>query len=73
MQGPQTRSSKNLKNNHLKHIKEQLVCIKVKRFSSSETSPGIDLMTHDSCFTILVEVFTNHILAKDTNFMNCIE
>ena len=31
---------------------------------------GSDLTTRDSYFTILVEVFTNHILAENTNFTN---
>ena len=34
---------------------------------------GFDLTTHDAYFTILVEVFTNRILGKDTYFMNRIE
>ena len=38
--------------------------------SQYEEAPGLDLMTRDSYFTILVEVFTNHILAKNTNFTN---
>ena len=32
-----------------------------------------DLATRDSYFTILVEVFTNHILAENRYFMNYIE
>ena len=35
--------------------------------------PGFDLMTRDSYFMILVEVFMNHILAENTYFMNHIE
>ena len=35
--------------------------------------PGFDLMTRDSYFTILVEVFMNHILAENTYFMNHVE
>ena len=31
---------------------------------------GFNLTSHDSYFTILVEVFTNHILAENTNFTN---
>ena len=31
---------------------------------------GFDLTTHDSYFMIQVEVFTNHILAENVNFMN---
>ena len=31
---------------------------------------GFNLTTHDSYFTILVEVFTNHILVENTNFTN---
>ena len=31
---------------------------------------GFDLTTRDSYFTILVEVFTNYILAENTNFTN---
>ena len=34
---------------------------------------GFDLTTSDSHFTVLVEVFTNHILAKNTNFTNHME
>ena len=34
---------------------------------------GFDLMTRDLVFTILVEVFMNHILAKNTDFTNHIE
>ena len=34
---------------------------------------GFDLMTRDLVFTILVEVFMNHILAKNTYFTNHIE
>ena len=34
---------------------------------------GFDLMTCDSDFTILVEVFTSHILVENTYFMNHIE
>ena len=34
---------------------------------------GLDLTTRDSHFTILVQVFTNHILAKNTYFTNHIE
>ena len=41
--------------------------------SQYEEAPGLDLMTCDSYFTILVEVFTNHILAKHTYFTNRIE
>ena len=35
--------------------------------------PEFNLTTHDSYFTILVEVFTNHILAENTYFANRIE
>ena len=35
--------------------------------------PGFDLTTHDSDFTILVEVFMNHISAENTYFTNHIE
>ena len=31
---------------------------------------GFDITTRDSCFTILVEVFTNHISAENTYFTN---
>ena len=31
---------------------------------------GFNLTTHDSYFTILVEVFTNHVLVENTNFTN---
>ena len=34
---------------------------------------GLDLTTRDSYFTILVEVLTNHVLAKNTYFTNHIE
>ena len=34
---------------------------------------GFDLMTCDSYFTILVEVFMNRILAENTCFMNHVE
>ena len=34
---------------------------------------GFDLMTRDSYFTVLVEVFTIHILAEDTYFTNHVE
>ena len=40
-------------------------------FTSSST--GFDLTTHDSYFTILVEVFMNHILAENTYFTNDVE
>ena len=33
----------------------------------------LDLTTRYSYFTILVEVFTNHILAENKYFMNLIE
>ena len=33
-------------------------------------SPGFDLRTHDSYFKTLVDVFTNHILAENTDIMN---
>ena len=36
----------------------------------SSWGPGFDLTTRDSCFTILDEVFTNHILAENTYFTN---
>ena len=42
-----------------------------KSFCSHLT--GFDLTTHDSYFTILVEVFTNHISAENTYFANRIE
>ena len=35
--------------------------------------PGFDLTTRDLYFTILDEVFTNHILAENTYFTNHIE
>ena len=35
--------------------------------------PGFDLTTHDSDFTILVEVFMYHISAENTYFANHIE
>ena len=34
---------------------------------------GVNLITHDLYFTILVEIFTNHILAENTYFTNLIE
>ena len=34
---------------------------------------GFDLTTRDSYFTILVEVIMNHILTKNTHFMNHVE
>ena len=34
---------------------------------------GFDLRTRDLYFTILVEVFTNHVLAENTYFANHIE
>ena len=34
-----------------------------------QITTGFDLMTHDSYFMILAEVFTNHILAENTYFM----
>ena len=34
---------------------------------------GFDLTTRDLYFTILVEIFTSHILAENTHFTNCIE
>ena len=34
---------------------------------------GFDLATRDSCFTILVEVFTNHISLENSDFINYIE
>ena len=37
------------------------------------SSPEFNLTTRDSYFTIPVEVFTNHILAKKTYFTNRIE
>ena len=39
--------------------------LKVKLFT-----PEFNLTTHDSYVTILVEVFTNHILAESTYFTN---
>ena len=35
--------------------------------------PGFDLATRDSNFTILAEVFTDHILAKNTYYTNYTE
>ena len=35
--------------------------------------PGFDLTTRDSYFTILVEVFTNHILAKKIHISRIIQ
>ena len=37
------------------------------------TYAGFDLTTHDSYFAILVEVLTNHILAENTYFLNCMK
>ena len=34
---------------------------------------GVDLTTRDLYFTILVEVFTNHVLAENTYFTNRVE
>ena len=34
---------------------------------------GFDLTTRDLYFTILVEVFTNYILAENTHFTNLVE
>ena len=34
-----------------------------RRKDSRKIFAGFDLLTHDSYFTILIEVFTNHILA----------
>ena len=45
---------------------------RVKPFKINRKS-GLDLTTRDSYFTILIEVFMNHILAKNTYFMNHIE
>ena len=43
---------------------------KIAKSSNKLFISGFDLMTHDSYFTILVEVFTNHILAEKTYFTN---
>ena len=40
---------------------------------TATTLTGFNLTTQDSYFTTLVEVFTNHNLAKNTYFMNHIE
>ena len=45
---------------------------RVKPFKINRKS-GFDLTTRDLYITILIEVFTNHILAKNTYFMNHIE
>ena len=51
----------------------QLFIIFISILQKYTPSLGFDLTTRDSYFSILVEVFTNHILAKNTYFMNLIE
>ena len=46
-------------------------CTNIKNIKSIRT--GFDLTTRDSYITILVEVFTNHILAEKIYFKNHIE
>ena len=46
-------------------------CTNIKNIKSIRT--GFDLTTRDSYFTILVEVFTDHILAEKIYFKNHIE
>ena len=51
-----------------------LLCANINfEFSCSEWRTGFDLMTCDSYFTILIEVFPNHILVENTYFTNHIE
>ena len=58
---------------------ENKACIKIRKLSpelwvgARSSASGLDLTTRDSWFTILVEVFTNHILAKNTFLTNHIE
>ena len=40
---------------------------------TAQCRQGFDAKTRDSYFTILVEVFTNHIVAENTYFTNHIE
>ena len=42
-------------------------------FSITGVTTGFHLMTHDSYFTILIEVFMNHISAENSNFRYHIE
>ena len=39
----------------------------------AQLDAGFDLTTRDLYFSILVEVFTNHILAENTYFTNRVE
>ena len=45
----------------------------ISRNDRSVNETGFNLMTHDSYFTILVKVFTNHILAENSCFTIWIE
>ena len=45
----------------------------VSFFNEIKESSGFDLTTRDSYFTILVEFFTDHILAENTYFTNHVE
>ena len=55
------------------HILEIIRLIIMKIRMRMKRRSGLDLTTRDSHFTILVQVFTNHILAKNTYFTNHIE
>ena len=45
----------------------------VDLYCQSDLLSGFDLTTRDSYFTILVEVFTNHVSAENTYFTNYTE
>ena len=45
-------------------------CTLLLAIITSSVGSGFDLTARDSYFTILVEVFTNHILAENTYFTN---
>ena len=55
----------------LKVLQMYKISATIKHFLT--TSTGFDLTTRDSYFTIIVEVFTNHILAGNIYFTNHIQ
>ena len=52
--------------------KNEIICLTTS-FTIPLWKTGFDLTTRDSYFMILVEVFTNHILAEKKNFKNHLE
>ena len=64
------RLSKNYRMTYCTHMTSHVIWVDVM---VSRKNTGFDLAARDSYFTILVEVFTNHILVENTYFTNHIE